>query len=133
MVIRNTFGKAERLSLNNRIEILFASGMTISAYPIKIIWLPFQESMDFPVQILFTVSSKRFKKAVDRNRIKRQMKEIYRVEKKILYDELREKNKQILIGFIYIGNDVKPQMEILRNKIREGIEILIASFNNRYL
>ena len=59
------------------------------------------------------------------------MKEIYRAEKKIIYNELREKNKQILIGFIYIGNDVKPQMEILRNKIREGIEILIASSNNR--
>jgi ribonuclease P protein component len=131
MVIRNTFGKTERLALNNRIEILFASGMTISAYPVKIIWLPFQESMDFPVQILFTVSSKRFKKAVNRNRIKRQMKEIYRVEKKIFYDELREKNKQLLIGIIYIGNDVKPRMEILRNKIREGLEILIASSNNR--
>ena len=123
----NTFKKAERLSLNNRIEILFASGSTISIYPLKILWLPFTKSLEYPVQVLFTVSSKRFKRAIDRNRIKRKLKEIYRLQKSFLYEGLKKSNTKILMGIMYTGNDQKIPGEALNNKLRQGIEILLRS------
>lgn len=121
----NTFKKAERLSLNKRIELLFSAGATISLHPLKIVYLPFSESMEYPVQILFTVSSKRFKSAVVRNRIKRRLKEIYRMRKSFLYEELARQNRKLLIGIIYTGNDPDPKSEDLDHTVGKGLELLI--------
>lgn len=123
----NTFKKAERLSLNKRIELLFSTGAAISLHPLKIVYLPFPESMEYPVQILFTVSSKRFKSAVVRNRIKRRLKESYRVRKSSLYEELSKQNRKLLIGIIYTGNDPDPNFEDLDNTVGKGLELLIGT------
>ena len=126
----NTFKKAERLSLNKRIELLFSTGAAISLHPLKIVYLPFPESMEYPVQILFTVSSKRFKSAVVRNRIKRRLKESYRVRKSSLYEELSKQNRKLLIGIIYTGNDPDPNFEDLDNTVAKGLELLIGTFRS---
>lgn len=123
----NTFKKAERLSLNKRIELLFSTGAAISLHPLKIVYLPFPESMEYPVQILFTVSSKRFKSAVVRNRIKRRLKESYRVRKSSLYEELSKQNRKLLIGIIYTGNDPDPNFKDLDNTVGKGLELLIGT------
>jgi ribonuclease P protein component len=126
----NTFKKAERLSLNKRIELLFSTGAAISLHPLKILYLPFSESMEYPVQILFTVSSKRFKSAVVRNRIKRRLKEVYRMRKPSLYEELSKQNRKLLIGIIYTGNDPDPQFEELDNTVAKGLELLIGTYRS---
>jgi len=123
----NTFKKAERLSLNKRIELLFSTGAAISLHPLKIVYLPFPESMEYPVQILFTVSSKRFKSAVVRNRIKRRLKESYRLRKSSFYEELSKQNRKLLIGIIYTGNDPDPNFEYLDNMVGKGLELLIGT------
>jgi ribonuclease P protein component len=129
MGIGNNFKKDERLSLNNRIEDLFALGFAISIYPLKILWIPFTESSKYPAQVMFVVSSKRFKKAVDRNRIKRKLKEVYRLQKSFLYEELMRCNKRLLISIIYIGNDLEPLNVVLSSKLMQGFEMLIRSCN----
>ena len=121
----NTFKKAERLSLNKRIELLFSTGAAISLPPLKIVFLPFSEPMEYPVQILFTVSSKRFKSAVVRNCIKRRLKEIYRMRKSSLYEELGKRNRKLLVGIIYTGNDPDPKFEDLDHTVGKGLELLI--------
>jgi ribonuclease P protein component len=126
----NTFKKAERLSLNKRIEMLFSTGDSVSLYPIKILWLPFAEPMEYPVQILFTVSSRRFKSAVVRNRIKRKLQEIYRLQKSTLYEELSKQNRKLLVGIIYTGNDPDPRHEYLESMLGKGLDLLIRAFRS---
>jgi ribonuclease P protein component len=126
----NTFKKAERLSLNKRIEMLFSTGAAVSLYPVKIVWLPFTGPLEYPVQVLFTVSSKRFKSAVIRNRIKRKVKEIYRLRKPLFYEELNRQNRKLLISIIYTGNDSDPQYEVLDNMLGKGLELLISTFRS---
>jgi ribonuclease P protein component len=130
MTCGNTFKKTERLSLNKRIEMLFSTGDSVSLYPIKILWLPITEPMEYPVQVLFTVSSKRFKSAVVRNRIKRKLKEIYRLQKASFYEELNKQNRKLLIGIIYTGNDPDPRYETLEPLLGKGLDWLIQSFHS---
>jgi ribonuclease P protein component len=119
-----TFNKDERLCLKKRIDELFNTGKAITLYPLKLIWLPCHEVNPYPVQVLFTVSSRRFKNAVDRNRIKRKIREIYRIQKSVLYNRLAKNNITMLLGIIYIGNDPNPQNALLKNKLSMGIEML---------
>lgn len=127
MVHGNTFKKAERLSLNKRIEMLFSAGASVSLYPIKILWLSCAEPLEYPVQVLFTTSSKRFKSAVVRNRIKRKIKESYRMRKSMLYEELNKQNRKLLISIIYTGNDPDPGFDPLDKMIGKGLELLISA------
>jgi len=65
-----------------------------------------------PLQAGFTVSSRNFKKAVDRNRIKRLMRECYRLQKNALKNSLEKNNKMLAIFFIYRGNDMPVYNDI---------------------
>lgn len=127
MVHGNTFKKAERLSLNKRIEVLFSTGASVSLYPIKILWISCTEPMEYPVQVLFTISSKRFKSAVVRNRIKRKIKESYRIRKSALYEELNKHNRNLLISIIYTGKETDPGFAYLDRTIGKGLELLISN------
>lgn len=127
MGIGNTFKKSERLSLKNRIGVLFDTGTAINIYPLKVVWLSFTEPLEYPVQVLFTVSRKRFKRAFDRNRIKRKMKEAFRLQKSFLYKELIKKDKKLLIGIVYTGNDPEPYSEILYNNLKQAFDVLLSS------
>jgi len=127
MVHGNTFKKAERLSLNKRIEMLFSTGASISQYPVKILWLPSSEPMEYPAQVVFTVSRRRFKSSVVRNRIKRRLKEIYRLKKPLLYEELKKHNRKLLVGIIYTGNDPDPRSEYLESILGKSLDLLITA------
>ena len=125
-----TLKKAERLSLKKRIEMLFSAGSSLSLYPVKILWLPFDGSSEFPVQFMCTVSSKRFKNAVTRNRIKRRVKEIFRLRKSILYEELDKDHIKLLICIIYTGNDPYPGYADLDKVIGKSLDSLIRTLRS---
>ena len=102
-----TFKKEERLCNKKLIDGLFHSGSSFLCYPFKASWLYIDEPQQFPVQILFSVSKKRFKRAVDRNLIKRRMREAYRLNKQQqLYDVLTSADKRIVLSLGYIGKEV---------------------------
>ena len=84
-----TFKKEERLCNKKLIDELFHNGSSFLCYPFKVSWLLVDEPAQFPAQVLFSVSKKRYKRAVDRNLIKRRMREAYRLHKQQhLYDLL---------------------------------------------
>ena len=102
-----TFKKEERLCNKKLIDGLFHSGSSFLCYPFKVSWLFTADSQPVCVQILFSVSKKRFKKAVDRNLIKRRIREAYRLNKQQqLYDVLTGIDKSIVFSVGYIGKEI---------------------------
>ena len=102
-----TFKKEERLCNKKLIDELYHSGSSFLCYPFKVSWLLVADPQSAYTQILFSVAKKRFKKAVDRNLVKRRMREAYRLNKqKLLYDIIIAADKGIVFSVGYIGNDI---------------------------
>ena len=102
-----TFTKEERLCNKKLIDELFHNGSSFLCYPFKASWLVVSQPQQYPAQIVFSVSKKRFKRAVDRNLIKRRMREAYRLNKQLqLYNSLIGADKQIVLSVGYIGKEI---------------------------
>ncbi|MDB5006515.1 MAG: ribonuclease protein component [Mucilaginibacter sp.] len=104
-----TFKKEERLCNKKLIDGLFHNGSSFLCYPFKASWMLTPGTQQFPVQILFSVSKRRFSRAVDRNLIKRRLREVYRLHKQqSLYDALIIADKKIIFSLGYIGKEIAP-------------------------
>ncbi len=104
-----TFKKAERLKSRKVIASLFNKGQSFGMYPLRVVWLEMKESKSgFPVQFALTVPKKKFPKAVHRNRLRRLIREAYRLNKHRLYQELQKQEKQYGIMIIYTGKEAFP-------------------------
>ncbi|MGK7391807.1 MAG: ribonuclease P protein component [Candidatus Cyclobacteriaceae bacterium M2_1C_046] len=117
-MIRHTFTKAERLKSQKIIKELFLKGSSFYSYPIKIFYLPSPEEQ---TQVMFAVPKKKIKKAVDRNRIKRRMREAYRLNKLLLSPE-----KCFYIGIVYIA-DKQEEYQIIETKLKKLIQRLVGT------
>lgn len=130
---RYTFKKEEKLKSRKAIDQLFKEGNSFSAFPFRVLWM-FNETIKTPLQTGVTVSSKHFKKAVDRNRIKRLMREAYRLQKNDLQTELLQQstgscgNKQIAIFIIYVGNEL-PEYDLVFQKMGSVLKRLKKIIN----
>ena len=101
-----TLHKSERLNRKKIIDKMFAGGAhSFSVFPIRVVYLPVEE-LEEPASILVSVSKRRFKRAVKRNRVKRQRREAYRLHKQALWDVLVAKNQKIGIAFIYLSDEL---------------------------
>ena len=102
-----TFTKEERLCNKKLIDELFHNGSSFLCYPFKISWLIADGDQPYPAQVLFSVPKKRFKRAVDRNLLKRRMREAYRLHKEQhLYLPLKDQDKKIVFSIGYIGKEI---------------------------
>jgi len=105
----NTFSKEERLAGKSLINKLFQDGSSFVTYPYRVVFLSTEAfSGDFPAQALVSVPKRRFRRAVDRNLLKRRMRESYRLQKAELYAFLRAHSLQLLIAFQYVGKEKLP-------------------------
>ncbi len=93
------------------IEHLFAKGKSTSAFPLKLLY-DFVEEEPHMLKAGVTVSSRKFKKAVDRNRVKRVMREAYRLQKIPIQKLLIAEGKSMVFFFIYIGKELPVYKEI---------------------
>ncbi|HQW84787.1 MAG TPA: ribonuclease P protein component [Ferruginibacter sp.] len=125
--LRYTFKKNEKLKSRKTIDQLFKTGKQFSNFPFKVLWL-FNDASPEPLQTGFAVSSKHFKKAVDRNRAKRLMREAYRLQKNELQHQLVSSNKKLSIFFIYLGSEL-PNYDLIFEKTGIVLKRLLKIIN----
>lgn len=119
--IGNGLCKAERLNSRNIIEKLFAGGSkSFSIFPLRVVFMNIEKGEKSQSSILISVPKKRFKRAVKRNRVKRQVREAYRKNKHDLLNVLNEKEYGVAIAFIYLSNELYPT-----EKIEETTKLII--------
>jgi ribonuclease P protein component len=106
MTTAPTFKKEERIVSNLLIESLFEKGnsQSLSAYPLRAVYLRTEHRKGCaPVQLLISVPKKKFKHAVDRNRVKRQIREAYR-KNKLLLEGTVDEGQMLLIAIIWLSD-----------------------------
>ena len=112
---RFTLKANERLKSAKVIQRLFKEGKSLASFPVRVTYIE-TEQQATPLQAGFTVNKKYFKKAVDRNRIKRLMRESYRLQKNDLKNELVKENKNLALFFIFTGKEL-PEYPLVFEKI----------------
>jgi ribonuclease P protein component len=123
-----TLGKNERLKSRKQIELLFSEGEKFSITPFRVNYI-FNELASLPLQFGVGVSNKNFKRAVDRNRIKRLVREAYRLQKNTLQQKVKEKKGQFNIFIIYTGKNMPEYKDVFvnMNKILEKFCLILDS------
>ena len=128
-----SFKKEERLCNVKLIEKLFTDGSSFLVYPFRIVWLSEHGSSVHPVQVLISVPKKRFKRAVDRNLIKRRIREVYRLHKsEYLYPFLNENSSGLILGITYIGNEI-GEYAFLDKKFKDALNRLKKLYLNSHV
>jgi ribonuclease P protein component len=124
----NTFKKSERLCSRILMDRLFqGDNQSVSAYPLRAVFLPADKAEQQGVSVLISVPKKRFHDAVDRNRVKRQIREAYRKHKHALIDKMSTREQGLLIAFIYVSVQIESTAYIekrlarLLDKISEAL------------
>jgi ribonuclease P protein component len=118
-----TYSSAEKLKSRKTLEQLFAKGKSLSAFPVKLLYTEVKETDRPALQGGVGVSARNFKKAVDRNRIKRLLRESYRLNKLPLQQLLMEKEKQYALFLLYVGKEL-PEQGLLHSKTQELLQQL---------
>jgi len=111
----NRFPKSHRLYLKKEIDLLFASGKQIRSHPVNVVFA-FYPVQDFPVKMAVSVPKKIIRQAVDRNRIKRQIREAFRLHRLHAVTYCGEKKIELRVMFIYTGK-VSPDYAVIESKI----------------
>lgn len=117
--MRYTYNKNEKLKSQKAIEQLFAEGKSVSAYPLRMVYLDNQTQLKVGV----SVSKRNFKLAVHRNRVKRLLREGYRLNKNLLIDN---KLDHYTLMILYISKEM-PDFKIIDKKMKA----LLTKFNDQ--
>ena len=128
-----TFTKAERLCSKKLIDALFGGGSaSMAAFPLRVVYRLSEPAGDdyVPVAVLISVPKKRLRHAVDRNRMKRQVREAYRRHKQSLWARLSEQKRCMNLAFVCISDEPCPSLKVedsvkkILRRIEESLEEL---------
>lgn len=128
----NSFSKEERLCGTKSIDKLFASGNSFISYPLRIVYIldDKTDSNQPPISVLISVSKRKFKRAVKRNRVKRLIREVYRLNKTEYLDFLHTHNKNLNIAFLYLKNEL-PTFSEIEKSIKKTVVLLNERMEKR--
>jgi ribonuclease P protein component len=108
-----SFSKDEKLKSRKAIASIFSKRLSIGAYPLRFFYsIQENENSTSPVKVGFSVSKKLYKRAVDRNRLKRLMREVYRHEKQSLIDFAIQNKIEIIGIWVFVGKEISEIGEI---------------------
>ena len=118
---------------------MFEGGVSksFSIFPIRVVYMPVEQG-EAPASILISVSKRRFKRAVKRNRVKRQIREAYRKNKYLLVDELQRREKRLAIAFIYLSDELTATADLRKTILMKahssrmsGVRMSVKGFLRR--
>ncbi len=121
-----TFERCERLKSRKLLGRLFQEGHSFMAFPVRVVWLPLSEAEGQAArfganraQVAISVPRRLYRRAVDRNRIRRQIREAYRLHKSSLYEFLAQKECYVALVLIFVGKEAPTcaQLTASMNKI----------------
>ncbi len=117
-----TYNKKEKLKSKKLIDQLFTEGQSVSAYPLRLVYLSTSFDDAVIAKTGVSVSKRNFKTAVDRNRIKRLLRESYRLNKAVYFNNI---TTQYAFMILYIGKDL-PTLTLVETKMK----LLFEKFSN---
>lgn len=124
MTVKYTFRKEEKLCSRKAISDLFENGQAFTIQPFRVFWKESREEIPYPAKVAVSVSKRNFKRAVDRNRIKRLLREAWRLNKHILYKHLEKHQLQINLMIVYTPTDM-PQQDMITRRLEELVSKLL--------
>jgi len=110
-----SYNKTEKLKSRKVLNELFTKGRSYSVFPVKVFYV--LSETDTAIKAGVGVSVRNFKKAVDRNRIKRLLRECYRLNKLSLHTAVAAKQKGVSVFFLYVGKEL-PEYAMLNEKMQ---------------
>lgn len=122
MYTERGFCKDERLCSKKRIDYLFARGKGFVVYPFRVVYCVVEEEC-VPFSLLISVPKKRVKRANRRNKVKRHIREAFRLQKQPLYSLLNEQNKHLDVAVIYLDTTIKDS-SLFSLKMKEALDKL---------
>ena len=122
-----SYNRSEKLKSRKQLQQIFSTGKTFTTFPLKVFYQLVNEQ-DNIIKTGVGVSKKNFKKAVDRNRIKRLLRECYRTQRIPLHNNLLESKRKFAIFILYIDK-VMPEYNFIYQKMQQLIKKLIKDLN----
>ncbi|EAQ43161.3 ribonuclease P protein component [Polaribacter sp. MED152] len=127
VMMKYTLGKQERLKSKKLIEKLYKEGSSVKAFPLRMVFLQTEHTSEYPAQMGVSVAKRNFKKAPDRNRLKRLMRESYRLQKEIVYNNA---DKPYVFMISYLGKEEKEYHEIY-TKMNKLLHLFVSEIKNK--
>lgn len=127
--MRNTLSRSESLKSYKLIRLLFNEGQSFFSYPYRVFYIQQKAESNIPVKHLISVSKRKIKTAVKRNRIKRLFRESYRAQKHDLLKLVKSTDKQLLLAFVYVG-DEKMEFSQINDYTKSTLNQIIKKVQN---
>lgn len=119
-----SYNKQEKLKSRKQLDALFKTGKSFTVFPLKVFFVFADDTQDNIIKTGVGVSSRHFKRAVQRNRVKRLLREAYRTEKLPLHEALSKGNKKLAVFLLFVDRTL-PEYSLLKEKMQLCIQRLI--------